>query len=101
MSVIFAACRKLARSLRIATISLMIGTLAGAQTPGQDPLSALKNLTPEQQQSLIQSVLGNSDGTTKKTDSKLNSPETVDRKDDRLGGQDKETKRGKTGDGRT
>jgi protein involved in polysaccharide export with SLBB domain len=100
MSVIFAACRKLARSLRIATISLMIGTLAGAQTPGQDPLSLLKNLTPEQQQALMQSVLGNSDGTGKKTDSKLNAPETVEKRDDRLGEQDKETKKGKTIDGR-
>jgi protein involved in polysaccharide export with SLBB domain len=100
MSVIFAACRKLARSLRIATISLMIGTLAGAQTPGQDPLSLLKNLTPEQQQALTQSVLGNSDGAGKKTDSKLNTPETVDKRDDRLGGQDKETRKEKTIDGR-
>src|SRR5258707_4546081 len=100
MSVILAACRKLASSLRMATIFLVIGTIAGAQVPSQDPLNALKNLTPEQQQSLIQSVLGG-DGTNKKTDSKLNSPETVEKRDDRLGGQDKETKRGKTLDGRT
>jgi polysaccharide biosynthesis/export protein len=103
MNVIFAACRKLARSLRIATISLMIGTLAGAQTPSQDPLDALKNLTPEQQQALMQSVLGNGsgDGTNKKTDSRLNTPETVEKRDDRLGGQDNEIKKGKTLDGRT
>jgi protein involved in polysaccharide export with SLBB domain len=102
MSLILAASRKLASPLRIATIFLVMGTIAGAQTPSQDPLSALKNLTPEQQQSLIQGVLGNGngDGTTKKTDSKLNSPETVDKRDDRLGEQAKETKKGKTIDGR-
>ncbi len=103
MSLNLAACRKLASSLRIATIFLVMGTIAGAQTPSQDPLSALKNLTPEQQQSLIQGVLGNGngDGTTKKADSKLNTPETVEKRDDRLGGQDTETKKGKTIDGRT
>ena len=100
MSLILAACRKLASPLRIATIFLVMGTIAGAQTPSQDPLGALKNLTPEQQQSLIQSVLGNGDGATKKSDSKLNSPETVEKRDDRLGGQDNQTKRGKTIDGR-
>ena len=102
MSLILAACRKLASSLRIATIFLVMGTIAGAQTPSQDPLSALKNLTPEQQQSLIQGVLGNGngDGTTKKADSKLNTPETVEKRDDRMGGQDQETKKGKTIDGR-
>src|SRR5882762_10230586 len=102
MSVILAACRKLASSLRIGTIFLVIGTIAGAQVPSQDPLNALKNLTPEQQQALMQSVLGG-DGTSKKTDSKLNSPETVEKRDDRLGGQDRqdrETKKGKTIDGR-
>jgi len=100
MSVILAACRKLASSLRIVAIFWIIGTVAGAQTPSQDQLNALKNLSPEQQQALIQSVLGNSDG-TKKTDSKLNTPETVDKRDDRLGGQGKEIKQGKTLDGRT
>jgi protein involved in polysaccharide export with SLBB domain len=101
MSFILVACRKLASSLRMATIFLVIGTIAGAQVPSQDPLNALKNLTPEQQQSLMQSVLGNGDGSTKKPDSKLNSPETVEKRDDRLGGQGTETKRGKTLDGRT
>jgi polysaccharide export outer membrane protein len=101
MSVILAACRKLASSLRIGTIFLVIATIAGAQTPTQDQLNAVKNLTPEQQQALMQSVLGNGDGTTKRADSKLNSPETVQQRDDRLGGQDKETKKGKTLDGRT
>lgn len=100
MSIILAAFGKMARLLRIATIFLVIGTLARAQSPSQDPLNVLKSLTPEQQQSLMQSVLGNGDGTTKKADSKLNSPETVEKTDDRLGGQDKEAKRGKTIDGR-
>jgi polysaccharide biosynthesis/export protein len=99
MSVIVAACRKLAISLRVAAITLVIGTVAGAQVPSQDPLSALKNLSPDQQQALLQSVLGNGDGTTKKNDSKLNTPETVER-DERLGDQIKDAKKGKTLDGR-
>ncbi|SRR5579859_2307636 len=97
MSAIFAAYRRLASCLRIATIFLVIGTVAAAQAPNQDQLNALKNLTPEQQQSLLQGVLGG-DGANKKGDSKFNAPETIEKKDDRLGEQDK---KGKTADGRT
>jgi polysaccharide biosynthesis/export protein len=100
MSVIF-VCRKWARTLRIAATFLVIGTVAGAQVPAQDPLNALKNLSQDQQQSLLQSVLGNGDGTNKKSDSKLNDPETIEKRDDRSGEQDKENKRAKTADGRT
>jgi polysaccharide export outer membrane protein len=100
MSVFFAACRKLASSLRMASLVLLIATVAGAQTPNQDPLNALKSLTQEQQQALLQSVLGNGDGTNKKADSKLNTPETIQNREDRLGEQDKEAKKGTTLDGR-
>src|SRR5258708_36585390 len=98
MSLNLAACRKLASSLRIATIFLVMGTIAGAQTPSQDPLSALKNLTPERLQSLIQGVLGNGngDGTTKKADSKLNTPRADEKIAYRLCGQDTETNKGES-----
>ena len=101
----FAACKRLAGSLRTAIVLLLIGMVAGAQTPSPSPdqLNMLKNLTPEQQDSLLQGVLGKGDGTTKKTDSQLNAPETVEKKNDRTGtGQsEKETDRDKTTDGRT
>jgi protein involved in polysaccharide export with SLBB domain len=50
----------------------------------------------------MQSVLGGSaSGATKKADPQLNSPETVQKKNDRTGGMDTETDRNKTSDGRT
>jgi polysaccharide export outer membrane protein len=105
MSVVFsAACRKLARLLCAATIAILVGSMAGAQTPtpSADQLNILKSLTPEQQDSLIQSVLGKGgDGTSKKTDSQLSTPETIERKNDRTGRTDNETKPDKTIDGRT
>jgi polysaccharide export outer membrane protein len=104
MSVVFsAACRKLARLLCAATIAILVGSMAGAQTPSPsaDQLNILKSLTPEQQDSLIQSVLGKGDGTNKKSDSQLNAPETVERKNDRTGEKDKESRNEKTIDGRT
>src|ERR1700733_926622 len=95
----FAAIRRLGGYLGVATALLAIGVSAGAQTPSADQLNALKNLPPDQQQQLLQGVLG-TDGTNRKTDPKLNTPETVDRPG-RLGEMDKETERGKTIDGRT
>jgi polysaccharide biosynthesis/export protein len=101
MRVVFpVAFRRLANSLGTAVLLILLGTLAGAQTPTPDQLSAFKNLPPDQQQSLIQSLLGKGDGTTRKTDSKLETPETVER-NDRLGELDKESKKDKTLDGRT
>ena len=99
----FAACKRLAGSLRTAIVLLLIGMVAGAQTPNPSPdqLNMLKNLTQEQQDSLLQSVLGKGDGTNKKTDSQLNTPETVERKNDRTGQSEKDTNRDKTTDGRT
>jgi polysaccharide export outer membrane protein len=103
MSVVsYAAFKRLVGSLAAAIILLSIdGFGAGAQTPSPEQLNAFKNLPPDQQQSLLQSVLGNGDGSNKKTDSKLNTPETVDRKDDRLDQPVKESNKGKTVDGRT
>jgi polysaccharide biosynthesis/export protein len=99
--VVFAALRRLARSLSAASLLILIGALAGAQSPTQDPLSLLKNLTQEQQDALMQSVLGRGDGTKRRTDSQLDTPETVERKNDRTGGVDRGTNRDKTLDGRT
>jgi protein involved in polysaccharide export with SLBB domain len=97
------ACRKLARRLGAVSLLILIGAIAGAQTPTQDPLNVLKSLTQEQQDALLQSVLGKGDGTNKKTDSQLESPETVEKKNDRTGEAEKEAKptAEKTVDGRT
>src|SRR5229473_8703186 len=95
--VLITACKRLARFLGAATILVVFGAIAGAQTTStQDPLSLLRNLSQEQQQSLLQGVLGK-DG--QKSDSKLQTPETVDRSD-RLGDLEKESRKGKTVDGR-
>ena len=104
MSIAFvAACKRLARSLGAAGILIFIGALAGAQSPSStpDPLSLLKNLSQDQQDSLLQSVLGGTGtGTNKKADSQLNSPETVQKKNDRTGELDTQADRNKTRDGR-
>src|SRR6202035_2898365 len=102
--VVFAALKKLARSFSAAFFLILIGAFAGAQSPSStpDPLSLLKNLSQEQQDALMQSVLGGSgNGTSRKTDSQLNAPETVEKKNDRTGRVDRETKPDKTIDGRT
>ena len=101
MSVAFsAALKRLAKGLVAAVLLASLGTLAGAQSPTPDQLDAFKNLSPDQQQSLIQSLLGKGDATNRKTDSKLETPETIERTD-RLGDLEKESKKDKTIDGRT
>jgi polysaccharide export outer membrane protein len=105
MSIVFAAaCKRLARSLSAAIFLLLMGAFAGAQSPTTDPLSILKNLTQDQQDALMQSVLGRGDGTNRKADSQLNTPETVQKKNDRTGtaeGDATSGNRDKTIDGRT
>jgi polysaccharide biosynthesis/export protein len=89
-----------AKSLASALILMLIAAVAMAQqAPSQDQLDALKNLSPDQQNSLLQSVLGKGDGTSNKTDSKLNTPETVQPKNGQA--QELLDKKGKTVDGRT
>jgi protein involved in polysaccharide export with SLBB domain len=106
MSIAFvAACKRLARPFGAAILLILIGAVAGAQSPGStpDPLSLLKNLSQDQQDALMQSVLGKNDGTNRKTDSQLNTPETVQRKNDRTGTAEGDTttrNRDKTIDGR-
>src|ERR1700733_8975013 len=64
-------------------------------------MNLLKNLTPDQQQSLLQGMIGKSDGTNKKSDSQLDLPETVEKKNDRTGEAERQPKNDKTADGRT
>jgi polysaccharide biosynthesis/export protein len=85
-------------------IALSIG-LAAAPTQSQnsDTLQSLKNsLSPDQQSSILQDVLGGKSGTGtgKKTDQKLQTPETVQQKSSDKYLLDK-TKNEKTLDGRT
>ena len=101
MSVVFLAARRLASYLRAATILILIAATAGAQVPSQDQLNALKNMPQDQRNQLLQSVLGNGDGTNRITDPKLSTPETVDQGVDRLGGRDKTTNPDKSLDGHT
>jgi polysaccharide export outer membrane protein len=104
MSVVpYAAFKRLAGSFGAAIAIVLIATAGGAQTPApsQDQLNILKNLTPAQQDALLQSVLGQGDGTNKKSDSQLKSPETVEKRNDRNGLSFKENKNDKTVDGRT
>jgi polysaccharide biosynthesis/export protein len=69
--------------MRIKPYALVLAMLVGAlpviaQTPTSDQLSILKNIPQDQQQSLIQSLLGGKgDGTNKKSDPNLQMPETV------------------------
>jgi polysaccharide biosynthesis/export protein len=58
-------------------VLLSIGLLSSAQTQTPSQLQALKDLTPEQQQALLQGVTGKTDSSGKKTDKKLETPETV------------------------
>src|ERR1700730_1144865 len=83
-------------------LATIIGALSAAvaQTPTADQLSILKNIPADQQQQLLQSVLGGKgDGTGKKIDPSLQTPETVRQKDQRLDQYDKFIK-DKTVDGR-
>ena len=81
---------------------LLVALPAISQTPTADQLSILKNLPADQQQQLLQSVLGGGrgDGTGKKTDQTLQSPETVRPKSDLQDQYDKYVK-DKTVDGRS
>jgi polysaccharide biosynthesis/export protein len=101
--VFFAACRRLARSLGALIALILIGAVVAAQTPAptQDQLNIFKSLSQEQQDALLQSVLGKGDGTNKKSDSQLNTPETVDKKNDRTGERERGVNNDKTKDGRT
>src|SRR5580700_8366440 len=88
------------RPLPILLALLLAALPAIAQTPTADQLSVLKNLPPDQQQQLMQSVLGGKgDGTGKKTDPSLQTPETVRPRNEQFDQYDKYIK-DKTVDGR-
>src|SRR3984957_4910489 len=102
--VFFAACRKLTKFLSAAIALTLIGAVVVAQTPTaptQDQLNIFKSLPQDQQDALMQSLLGKGDETNKKSDSQLQSPETVQKKNDRTGELDKGPNSDKTKDGRT
>src|ERR1700733_12991518 len=103
--VFFAACRKLTKFLSAAIALTLIGAVVVAQTPTaptQDQLNIFKSLPQDQQDALMQSVLGGKgDATNKKSDSQLDSPETVQKKNDRTGQRQQEETNDKTKDGRT
>jgi protein involved in polysaccharide export with SLBB domain len=66
------------RPLGVLLGALSIGLAALAQSQSSDTLQSLKNsLSPDQQSSILQDVLGKGSGTGKKTDQKLETPETV------------------------
>ena len=89
------------RFLPIVLVSLTLSLAASAQTPTADQLQALKDsLSPDQQNSLLQGVLGDRSGTGKKTDKKLNTPDTVTPKTDEYTDSFNKLKNSKTADGR-
>jgi polysaccharide export outer membrane protein len=63
------------RFLGVLLLVLSMGLAASAQTPTPDQLQALKDLSPDQQNAILQGIKGN--GTGKKTDPRLKTPETV------------------------
>src|ERR1700688_4069287 len=63
------------RLLGAVLLVLSMGLAASAQTPTADQLQALKDLSPDQQNAILQGIKGN--GTGKKTDPRLKTPETV------------------------
>jgi polysaccharide biosynthesis/export protein len=90
------------RFLRAAAILLCFGLASSARTQTSNPLQALKDsLSPDQQNSILQSVTGSKDGTGKQSDQKLETPETVAPTDEQLQGLLEATKKNKTVDGRT
>jgi len=81
--------------------ALSIPLAASSQNQTSDTLQSLKNtLSPDQQSSILQEVLGKG-GTSKKTDPKLDTPETVRRKNGEQPDVFDKEKFQKTLDGRT
>jgi protein involved in polysaccharide export with SLBB domain len=80
-------------------LAILVGAAAVAQTPTLDQLNALKSLSKDQQDALLQSVLGKGDGT--RADSKLSMPETVRPKGEPSTESLDILRKRKTSDGRT
>jgi protein involved in polysaccharide export with SLBB domain len=89
------------RFSRAAILILSIGLAASARTQTSDTLQALKDsISPDQQSSILQDVMGKSDGTGKKSDKKLDTPDTVLPKADETRDQTHRVKRQVTFDER-
>jgi protein involved in polysaccharide export with SLBB domain len=86
-------------SAAAALLAITVASSVHTQTP--DPLQALKDtLSPDQQSSVMQSVLGKGDGTGKLSNKKLDTPETVDSKSDQSKNPVHKIKKQETFDGR-
>jgi polysaccharide export outer membrane protein len=91
------------RRLRAAILCLSLGAAAVAQTPTPDQLNMFKSLPQDQQDALMQSVLGGSKGDStsgSKSDSKDDTQDSSNRSGDRRNGSGTAKER-KTADGRT
>src|SRR5476649_1848555 len=89
------------RFLHAAAILLSIGLGSSARTQTPDTIQALKDsLSPDQQNSIMQNVLGKSDGTGKTTNKKLETPDTVNPNGDESRDQTRRIKKQETFDGR-
>jgi protein involved in polysaccharide export with SLBB domain len=90
--------------LGAALVLCLTGAMAGAQAPTQDMLDMLKNLSQDQQGSLLQSIMGKGGtgtSTSTKTDNKLSTPETVQPTNGQTELEQQVEKKQKTLDGRT
>src|ERR1700722_6653368 len=68
-------------SLGAVLVLLSLGLASSVRSQNDDPIQALKDsIAPDQQSSILQGVLGKGSGNGKKTDSKLDTPETVQSK---------------------
>ncbi len=90
------------RSLGALLVLLSVGLTASAQNQGDDDtIQALKDsMSQDQQGSVLQGILGKGNGTNKKTDQKLNTPETVQPKTNQSTDLFEKGRRDKTRDGR-
>jgi protein involved in polysaccharide export with SLBB domain len=89
------------RILSTFVLLLSLGIGASAQTPTSDQLNQLKNLTPEEQQQLMQGLGGGkTDSSGTRVDKKLSTPQTVQPKIDE-NGEYEQGRRDKTRDGRS
>jgi polysaccharide export outer membrane protein len=87
--------------LGAAAVLLSIGLVSSAQTQTSDTLQALKDsLSPDDQSSILQSVLGKNDGTGKKADKKLDTPDLMGQKTNESKDTIHRIKRVETYDGR-
>src|SRR5580692_10972787 len=68
------------RFLAVPLLLVSLALVASAQTQSTDPLSALKNLSQDTQDSLLQGLSGKSGAANTKTDPKLSTPETIEQK---------------------